>query len=665
MQAPQLPQSWQDDPSLCAQCAQHICAVLFELASGERVLVPVAPERCLPLAVSVLEAEGCRDAEKWPAAFAEHIANIQEVLAAWGDGDVWRQHLVRPLVMQVARSTPGVLHWYAGEVQKMGELFLEVCGLPEPHCPAAVWYQLVRECGGGSRATLDDGQATLLVRTLLERLVDFHRQKDSSAEPLVSPEAPRVDSTLTRSFSFAQSLLERMLVLRPPSREDYARTEPLGSSGAEPEAKLGFLEGIELVARRHGKDPEVVHSIEEGQIFSESDATDTSTSLESPTLVSPTMVDQTAEAQPPTPRTGEALSAAALEARNAARSRAMAAAFAAEARARAFEAQKSAAAEEETPAAPEQPLHNGTATPPVAVTTAVSKAPATDSRQSSAEGELMRVLSKQRRKVEFGMAAASEAESRQDSSKENVPEKSPCNMAKAAMAKVASPCRRRFPEAAPAQVTAIMPPPSAEVEVQTEASEDGTHAKEVGDGGNQQGADSHVPRLLAVVEATFLNLAQQLKAVEPGAAIDATRTARRVLGEVEKAIIASGNSSVPGDVCEAAAGRSAGSVAAKGKSGEVRRSRGPTEWFSLSTPKTSARNSEVGSATSSASCVGTPDTAGLYRRLSWPQITARMGRGGFRGFAQYFESSPRCESPSNVPEITGFDAADEPQCNEP
>mmetsp|Transcript_30699 Transcript_30699/g.80762 ORF Transcript_30699/g.80762 Transcript_30699/m.80762 type:complete len:762 (-) Transcript_30699:930-3215(-) len=183
MRFPGLPPGWQVEPLHCAQGAQHVCSLLFELASNEAAWSPVAPG----LAVPVLQTdigEGCGEgcAPRWTDAYWSRIADVKRVLreqvvdASSSSGYTARndtspaapQTLAARLFKQADARGLGMLSWQAGEIQSYVKLFFEAHGLPAPFCPAAVWYQFVRASGAGPAAVLGESQAASLVKRLLE-----------------------------------------------------------------------------------------------------------------------------------------------------------------------------------------------------------------------------------------------------------------------------------------------------------------------------------------------------------------------------------------------------------------------------------------------------------------------------------------------------------------
>lgn len=229
MENPSLPMKWQEDAACCARCAQHVCVLLFDLASGDRVLVPVAPGRGVPVAEKTLITEECAEAEDWPLQYAPACGvqgPVRQVLAAWGDGDSWRRQVLRPLFRQIDKKGTGLLNWRVGDVKQFMEFFLQAaCGLAPPRCPSAVWYQLVRECGSGIRAGLNEEQAAFLARTFLERLILFNENEsaiDCALQFNASVNESRERKPEACVNDFARSLLDRMGNSKPTTK---AKTE--------------------------------------------------------------------------------------------------------------------------------------------------------------------------------------------------------------------------------------------------------------------------------------------------------------------------------------------------------------------------------------------------------------------------------------------------------
>jgi len=169
---------WLNDPLRCAQCAQHICSLVFELASGERYLVPVAPGVSVPVRVKpdvqCDTSDGTiRDdhGPNWPGAYAPFLGRIRTALSAWS-AEPQRAARNRAFCRSVA-SGGSMLRWRVGEVQRFARAIFEENGMPVPQCPIEVWYQLFRECDA-SLTALDERGAADFAAHIFKRILSFH-----------------------------------------------------------------------------------------------------------------------------------------------------------------------------------------------------------------------------------------------------------------------------------------------------------------------------------------------------------------------------------------------------------------------------------------------------------------------------------------------------------
>lgn len=221
MQFPELPSCWDEDPGRCAQCAQHICAVLFELACGERNLAAVGPGQSVPVPSRRSWAAADGVSENWFGVYAPLLGNVSQALASLND--VEKMQELKLLFWQCGTSPGAALQWRLGEVQRFSGLLFEAHLLPPPACPNAVWYQLVREQDVGIGGVLEESESVAFARCLFLRILSFFPPRHDGASdskeqvvPLPTEFAcPVMNSEATSTF--AQSLLDRMVRKHPPS----------------------------------------------------------------------------------------------------------------------------------------------------------------------------------------------------------------------------------------------------------------------------------------------------------------------------------------------------------------------------------------------------------------------------------------------------------------
>lgn len=211
---------WEVEPETCARCAQHVCALLFELAGGKRVLVPISPGRCLPIAAERLK--DFRDVERWFLEYAPLKDSVAAAIDLWSKDPASQSQVIRGLFRRVDRSSTGLIAWRDGEVLRLVRLCLAAYGLPALQCPSAILYQLIRDVGAGPQARLDETHAVMLIRHLMETLRSFLLSSSSSLA-----HAETVAGSVAETTNFVQTLLQRVLSFEPPLLSSAA-TEHLG-----------------------------------------------------------------------------------------------------------------------------------------------------------------------------------------------------------------------------------------------------------------------------------------------------------------------------------------------------------------------------------------------------------------------------------------------------
>lgn len=214
MRTPGLRLSWKEEQEPCARCAQHVLALLFELAHGGRVLIPISPGRSLPLS----DGSGVeKAAATWPLRFAEHRGCVAVAKKMWTRDAGQQGRILLDLLRGLKTSHPGLLDVRAGEVREFARVSLRSYGLPVPDCPTAIWYQLVRDVGGSVEGKLNATQAIQLVRHLLEVIESF-------------TELSSAGSSLTEMPAFVALFVQRALRYESPKvgegREGEALDNP-------------------------------------------------------------------------------------------------------------------------------------------------------------------------------------------------------------------------------------------------------------------------------------------------------------------------------------------------------------------------------------------------------------------------------------------------------
>lgn len=225
MQQLEMGANWQTNPTCCAQCARHVCAMLFELASGERALVPVACGKSVPVSTMVLEDEHIH--EDWFLAYASSVEDIRGLLLAWDDEE--HQQRIQWIFRTFVRAGADRLQWGVGDVVKFAHHVFALLKLPPLQCPAAVIYQLARDCESGMGADLDETKAVHFARHLLDTILELQSQSSPSSEGEtdVSLKDAEIKDALAaqrdkdnQTMGYARSLFEFMVSLHPTVTSD-------------------------------------------------------------------------------------------------------------------------------------------------------------------------------------------------------------------------------------------------------------------------------------------------------------------------------------------------------------------------------------------------------------------------------------------------------------
>eukprot|EP00427_Karlodinium_veneficum_P021308 CAMPEP_0169097994 /NCGR_PEP_ID=MMETSP1015-20121227/19805_1 /TAXON_ID=342587 /ORGANISM="Karlodinium micrum, Strain CCMP2283" /LENGTH=1137 /DNA_ID=CAMNT_0009158815 /DNA_START=33 /DNA_END=3446 /DNA_ORIENTATION=- len=231
MQQLEIGANWQASPTCCAHCARHVCAVLFELASGERTLVPVADGKSVPVSTQSLGEDHIQ--EDWFLAYASCLEEIHELLAAWDSEQ--QQRRIRWLLRRVAPGNTNQLQWQGGDVSQFAKQLFTLLKLPSLQCPSAVLYQLVRDCETGIGAELDEIKAAQFGRYMLETVVQLNTPmsptSDREPDVLQKEDDPKDEPVTQRerdiqTMGYARSLFDFMVSLHPSP----ATSDPLDQS---------------------------------------------------------------------------------------------------------------------------------------------------------------------------------------------------------------------------------------------------------------------------------------------------------------------------------------------------------------------------------------------------------------------------------------------------
>lgn len=239
MQNPDLRNDWEEDCDTCAQCAQHICSIFFEMMTRERLAVPIFPGRIVPVPVNVASlADGASIDKEWYLKYSYLKVALLKAVHLYQSQPQTQNQLLRSVFRKMELPANGSISWKDGQVLGFVQKALATYGLPAPDVPDAIWYQLSRDVGADIQGNLTEVQAVELVRRLLETILLFTERKNSvTASELQTDPGPREMS------SFMQALIGRSHRSSPAQGAEEPEAAPCSANPiAEEEEELTLVD---------------------------------------------------------------------------------------------------------------------------------------------------------------------------------------------------------------------------------------------------------------------------------------------------------------------------------------------------------------------------------------------------------------------------------------